>query len=174
LPHIGIADRRLLYPRDFEVVDADGARLAAATSAWLVIDAATHRIVWPESVDLDIPAVARGVGLDELTLRRGSDGAEARDVRLSVRAGSSAVDMLGHVNNSRYVEWICDAFPLHMFRDHTLDRLQIAYTHEVVPGEAVTIRLARTADDPALWAVAGLSRANNSRAFEALARWREM
>ncbi len=168
-------ERRLLYMRDFEVLDANGKHLAAATSAWLIIDGATHRIVRPESLDLKLPTVESRVGLDEPLERIRLDASSWKpgEERLGVRAGYSAVDVLGHVNNSRYVEWICDAFSLAVFKAHQPDWLQINYTHEVLPEEEVSILVHRSARDPALWAVLGLNRTNDTRAFEALLRWRD-
>ena len=169
-------ERRLRYIRDFEVLDVGGQRLAAATSAWLVVDAETHRIVRPDAVNLTLPALADQVGLDEplerLSLEEIEDG--RGEERLRVRAGYSAVDILGHVNNSRYVEWICDAFPMAMYRERQLDRLQINYLHEVLPDEEVAVVVDTVSQEPGLWAVAGLNRANDTRAFEALVRWRGM
>ncbi len=162
---------RLLYIRDFEVLDADGQRLAAATSAWLLVNAATRRLASPKSVDLALPAASSRVGLDEPLGRLGlaRDGEE----RLRVRAGYSAVDILGHVNSSRYIEWICDAFPIETFRQHRLDWLQINYDHEVLPGEEVAVLANRVEQDANLWALEGRNRTNDTRAFEALWRWRD-
>ncbi len=161
--------RRLVYIRDFEVLDAGGQRLAAATSAWLILNAATHRLAPPKSLNLDLPEVGDRIGLDDPLERIGLE--QSGEERLRVRAGYSAVDILGHVNNSRYVEWICDAFPLELFRQRRLDWMQINYEHEVLPGEEVSI-LAHPIDvDPDLWALEGLNRSNSGRAFEALLRW---
>lgn len=163
--------RRLRYIRDFEVLDASGQPLAAATSAWLVIDAATHRISPAASVSFDLPAVPDRRGLDDPLDRLDvpADGEE----RLRVRAGYSALDVLGHVNNSRYVEWLCDAFPLDLLTDHTLDWMQINYTHEVRAGEEVSIRVNPVTHDTGLWAVEGLNLTHGIRAFEAYVRWRD-
>lgn len=162
--------QKLFYIRDFQMLDADGELLAAATSAWLIINATTRRMVPPQSLSLNLPALNERVGLDEPLERLGlaRDGEE----RLRVRAGYSAVDMLGHVNNSRYVEWICDAFPLETFSQRRLDWLQINYDHEIRPGEEVSV-LANPGDgDANLWALEGLNRSNDTRAFESALRWK--
>jgi acyl-ACP thioesterase len=93
--------------------------------------------------------------------------------RLRVRAGYSAVDIVGHVNNTRYVEWICDAFPLDMFKQHKLDWMQINYEHEILPGEEVSILVNPTAQDAHLWSLEGRNCSNNTRAFESLLRWQD-
>ncbi|NLS79269.1 MAG: hypothetical protein GXY76_18630 [Chloroflexi bacterium] len=162
--------RRLLYIRDFEVLDAEGERIAAATSAWLIIDATSRRLVSPKAVDLALPAASRRVGLDEPLDRL--DLALEGEERLRVRAGYSAVDILGHVNNSRYVDWICDAFPIEMYRDQRLEWLQVNYDHEVLPGQEVAILASPRPEEPGLWAVEGRNCANDTRAFEALLQWR--
>lgn len=161
--------QKLFYIRDYEMVAANGQRVVAATSAWLVINATSRRMIPPQSLDLNLPVNDR-IGLDEPLDRIGlsKDGEE----RLRVRAGYSAVDMLGHVNNSRYVEWICDAFPIETYRQRKLDWLQINYDHEIRPGEEVAV-LANSTADAQLWAVEGINRSNDTRAFEAAVHWQD-
>lgn len=162
--------QKLFYIRDFAVLDAGGERLAAATSAWLIIDAASRRMIPPQTANLVLPALNERVGLPEPLERLGlaHDGEE----RLRVRAAYSAVDMLGHVNNSRYVEWICDAFPMESFSQRQLDWLQINYDHEVRPGEEVSVLVNPAGQDANLWALEGVNRSNDTRAFEAALRWK--
>ena len=153
------------------MVSGSGQRLAAATSAWLIIDATTRRLVPPKSLELSLPSLNDRFGLDEPLERLGL--AENGEERMRVRAAYSAVDALGHVNNSRYVEWICDSFPLETFRQHKLDWLQINYDHEVLPGEEVVVQANAIPNTPGLWAFEGLNRTNETRAFEAALRWRD-
>ncbi|NMB67528.1 MAG: hypothetical protein GYA20_02055 [Chloroflexi bacterium] len=179
-PHIGenvtihtwpkTIQQKLFYIRDFEMLAENGERLAAATSAWLVMDATARRMLPPKSLDLDLPTADR-VGLDEPLERIGlaqEDGEE----RLRVRAAYSAVDMLGHVNNSRYVEWICDALPADMIGQRPLDWLQVNYDREVRPGEEVSVTANPVPPDGDLWALQGLNLSNDTRAFEAAIKWK--
>lgn len=161
--------QKLFYIRDFEMLAENGERLAAATSAWLVMDAAARRMLPPKSLDLDLPTANR-VGLDEPLERIGlaQDGEE----RLRVRAAYSAVDMLGHVNNSRYIEWVCDAFPMEQIAGGALDWLQVNYDREVRPGEEVVVLANPAPQEGSLWALEGLNRSNETRAFEAAVKWK--
>ncbi|GAP12480.1 acyl-ACP thioesterase [Longilinea arvoryzae] len=162
--------QKLFFIRDYEMFDAQGQRVAAATSAWLIINATTRRMIPPQSLNLNLPTHDR-IGLDEPLERIGlaKDGQE----RLCVRAAYSAVDMLGHVNNSRYVEWICDAFPMETFKQHKLDWLQINYDHEIRPGEEVAVLANPTERDANLWALEGVNRSNDTRAFESAVHWQD-
>jgi acyl-ACP thioesterase len=163
--------QKLFFIRDFEVCDARGDMIAAATSAWLIIDAVSRRMVTPQSLDLSLPALVERVGLDEPLNRLGmaKEGGE----RLRVTAGYSAVDLVGHVNNSRYIEWICDAFPFENYARRKIDWLQINYDQEVLPGREISIRANPVDGDESLWAVEGRGPDGGSRAFESLVQWRE-
>jgi len=163
-------ERRMVYIRDYEMLDAAGRRLAGATSSYLVINAATRRMAPPKSVSFDLPADTSLSGLDE-SLERIDPGGGGEE-RLRVQAGYSAVDILGHVNNGRYADWICDAFPLEMYRAHELDWLQINFEHEIMPGEEVAILASRDAQDGRVWALEGHNQSSGQQAFEALVRWK--
>ncbi len=162
--------QKLFFVRDYLVEAQDGALLAAASSAWLVIDATARRMVPPLAAGLQLPAMPDKIGLDEPLerLQVPDDGHE----RLSLRAGYSAVDMLGHVNNSRYVEWICDTFPLETHRRNSLDWMQINYDKEILPGEDVTVTSLNSPEDPAMWTLRGINQTNGTRAFEAVVKWK--
>ena len=162
--------QKLFFIRDFEVVDKNEEKIAVATSAWLVIDATTRRMVLPHKINMDLPALSDRAGLDEPLEKLGfsDQGGEC----LRVKAGYSAIDMLGHVNNSRYVEWICDCFPLEEYRRGKLDSIQINYEHEVLPGEEVALSVAGSPTDPHESRVVGENYSSGKRAFDALLRWR--
>lgn len=163
--------QKLFYVRDYEMLDDQGERIAVASSAWLVINATTRRMVPPQSLSLNLPTVADRAGLDEPLEKIGLT--ETGEERLRLRAGYSAVDMLGHVNNSRYVEWICDSFPMDAYQNRTLDWLQINYDHEIRPAEEVALLVNDSAEDPNLWTVEGVNQTNQTRAFESALHWRE-
>jgi acyl-ACP thioesterase len=162
--------QKLFFIRDYEVLNEHGARMAAATSAWLVIDAATRRMVPSQSANVNLPGSPDRIGLDEPLERLGlaHDGEE----RLHRRADYSSIDVLNHVNNSRYVEWVCDAIPLEEFKARKLDWLQINYDHETRPGEEVSVRLNRVENDPDLLAFEGINLSDGQRSFEAAIHWK--
>jgi acyl-ACP thioesterase len=164
--------QKLFFIRDFEILSADGKRIAAASSAWLIIDATSRRMVPTAAAKLDLPASPDMHGLDEPLDKIGLHGAGTEQLR--VKAGYSAVDMQGHVNNSRYVEWICDCFPLEMYRTHRLDWIQINYDHEILPGEEVSLLVDQTDLKDGLYTVEGLNRSNQTRSFECALHWNKI
>ena len=163
--------QKLFFIRDFEIVNTAGTRLAAATSAWLVINATTRRMVPTQVLNLDLPATPDRFGLDEPLEKLGLT--QKGEEKLRVKAGYSAVDMLGHVNNSRYVEWICDCFDLETYRNRRLDWMQINYDHEIRPGEEVSLLVDQAETRPDIWTVEGMNLSNQTRSFECALGWKE-
>ncbi len=162
--------QKLFFIRDFELVNAQGTRLAAATSAWLVISATTRRMIPPQSLDLDLPSNPDRYGLDEPLEKLFA--ADTGEERLRLKAGYSTVDMLGHVNNSHYVEWICDTFPMEEYQKRRIDWMQVNYDHEIRPGEEVALLASHDGNDNALWTVEGVNCNNQTRAFTSVLKWR--
>lgn len=181
LPHFGdkitlhtwpkTIQQKLFFIRDFEILGADGKKLAAASSAWLVIDAASRRLIPSATSGLDLPAAPDRHGLQEPLEKLGLVGSGEELLKLT--AGYSAVDMQGHVNNSRYVDWVCDCFPMDMYRSHTLDWIQVNYDHEILPGEEVALLVDHPKADGNLYTVEGFNRSRQTRAFECALQWRK-
>ncbi len=137
-------DRALAW-REFEVVDASGARVAVGTSRWAVVDVEARRLVrLPEFVRRS-PVPDRPPALDcgPSTL----EAADPADLerRFEVRRGD--LDTVRHVNNTRYVEWALETVP-----DETQERcrpsvFEIAFRREGTYGDAILARTRRLAGD---------------------------
>jgi acyl-ACP thioesterase len=129
-------------------------------------------MVPPLSTGLDLPCMPDKAALDE-PLERLSVG-DGGEERLKLRANYSAIDMLGHVNNSRYVEWICDTFPVESYKDRQLDWMQVNYDKEIRPGESVAVYRHEPVGSPSLWTVDGRNLTNGTKAFEAVGQWKPL
>lgn len=163
--------QRLFYIRDFEVEDTAGTSLVVGTSAWLAINSSTRRIVPPERTGFAFPMVGERSAFDGRLerLKLEVPGEE----RLRLRAGYSDLDVVGHVNNGRYVDWICDALPLEFLTQRHLDSFLVNYEHEILLGNEVAVDAGPQADDAGWWAVTGHNCTTEARAFEALLHWQD-
>lgn len=134
--------RKIVAWRDFEVLDASGARLGVASSEWMLIDLATRKVVAvPESVFAAAdPADVPVLGEAPFTKFKFPPSAPAgRD--LSFRAQRSHIDLNGHVNNVHYVEWM-----LEPCADARPSAMEIAFRSETLAGDEV--RVACAAEGP--------------------------
>ena len=45
--------------------------------------------------------------------------------------------MNGHVNNTRYLDWCCNALGIDVMRTHEMRRFAVNYNQEILPGQEV-------------------------------------
>jgi len=165
--------QRLFFLRDFELRDEGGQMLAVASYAWLLMDPVARRLLYPQSV---MQAFGQGVpdngGLsaldDPLDRLNPPDGLPER---LVASASYSAVDMLGHANASRYVEWVSDCFSPEEHRGRQIAWLQVNYNNETRPGERLSICAGQNGDDNGTWYFQGKNLDTGAKSFEAALAW---
>lgn len=162
--------QKLFFMRDFKITRPDGSVYALATSAWLLINVKERRMLLPQALEGELPRNEGRHALDE-PLEKISLPGDAREA-YSLTAGYSAVDMMGHVNNARYIDWLADCFSIDTYRQKQMDWLQINYSTEVRPGESVTLAVKEDPANPNLVYIQGNNQTTGTRAFEAAACWK--
>ncbi len=162
--------QKIFFTRDFIFASPEGERYATATSAWLLIDPAARRMLHPRMLQGQVPDNEGLSAMDEQLEK--INPSEDLPERISIPAGYSAVDLMGHVNNARYIEWISDSFPIEHYDANQLAWLQINYLNEIKPGECVSLRAAPQDNEPSAWLVDGVNQTTGTRAFEAALGWK--
>lgn len=163
--------QKLFYVRDFELFDQTEEPVALGSSAWLVLDANARRLVPPASLPgLTLPANPETFALDEpLEKLKIDDGGE---VKVGQKASYSAIDLVGHVNNTRYIDLICDSVDFAYYQTQEFDSLQINFDKEVRHGEEVEVRETLLRDEPMKLGFVGNNLSQQTRAFEAVVQLR--
>ncbi|MBN2558827.1 MAG: hypothetical protein JXB33_08755 [Clostridia bacterium] len=128
---------RLFYIRDFEIC-VDKMPSARARTCWLVINLESRRPLRDRSLASGIPVYGGG-SIDSSAPARPEASKDLPEL-LSVRAGYSDVDVLGHVNNTRYVEWVCNALGSVFFKGGGGYSMVVNYASELNEGDVVSIR----------------------------------
>jgi acyl-ACP thioesterase len=162
--------QKVFFMRDFELTGPGGQPVAAATSAWILINPAARRMLLPQALPVPVPDNGGLSALDELLERIQLPAGLPECLR--TRAGYNAVDQMGHVNNARYIEWISDCFPFEQYAASRLDWLQINYVNEVKPDDLVSVAAGPCDGLAGEWAVQGTNLASSLPAFEAKLGWK--
>jgi medium-chain acyl-[acyl-carrier-protein] hydrolase len=163
--------QKLLFLRDFQFEDPAGKKFADVTSAWILLNPVTRKMVLPASLVGSIPD-NNGISALKDTLEKINLPGNLPEL-FHIQVGYSAVDLMGHVNNARYIDWICDCFPLDNYASKSLDWLQINYNKEVKPGDKVSITAQPQDGVPDQWLIRGINQTTTSIAFDASVHWRE-
>lgn len=122
-------------PRDFEVLIGDR-KIGEATTNWLILNAETRR---PMRFDvLANPVACRSEGC----LRLEPQKIAARDDLETVTAfcvRASDLDMNGHVNNTRYAQWVLDVMPVEELAGYRVTGYDVNFLAETRLGDEVAI-----------------------------------
>lgn len=137
---------KLFAVRDYDISDAEDRPVVRGRSGWLILDIEKRRPLRPQTAMESLPLNA---GVDSLPGSGAGNevpaGLIARpgagSVRMTRSACYSDIDYNGHMNNTRYIQWIQDMLDPEILESARQIRLDINYLSEVRPGEAVELRL---------------------------------
>ncbi|MDR2144663.1 MAG: acyl-ACP thioesterase [Treponema sp.] len=139
---------KLFAVRDYEILGADGKPAVRGRSGWLILDLEKRRPLRPQSVVEPLPL---NEGIDSMPgtsagneappgLRPEFEEPASGNVSQSVRnACYSDIDYNGHMNNTRYIQWIQDLFEPGILENARSLRLDINYLSEVKYGETIDL-----------------------------------
>lgn len=134
---------RLMATRDFYLRSGD-AELGRATSAWLVLDIERRRPIRLPQQIIDIPLAERPRALEDPFDRLPEPDAVAHTCLFSVRY--SDLDLNGHVNNVRYIEWAVESIPQHALDGRRIVDHEVEFRAETVHGDAVVVETSAEQD----------------------------
>lgn len=121
----------VVYPRHLEIYNAAGDLVLEATSNWTLLDLVRRRIAMPKRVGLNFPdnlPKAGNISIEtDFSDEEGFEFVEDRPVRFS------DLDVNGHLNNARYVDWMCDVLGYEAFNEWYICDLSIQYKKETAP-----------------------------------------
>lgn len=155
--------------RDYDLYIGDE-WVGEGVSAWVMAHAETHRLIRlsavTEMADTHGGELCKEKNLNKLKAPEWLEQLEQRIMRYS------DTDINGHVNNTRYADFVCDSLRMDtLSADQYLAELQIGYLAECRPGEVLDIRTGESADGKTY--VCGSDETGKSR-FEAAVLFRNV
>ena len=126
---------RTAYPRATVAYDAGGNELFRGISLWVLVSAATRAMVLPAKSGVVVDGWERGgeLSVPGSLLPKLLENRQSREVRFS------DLDINGHMNNCRYMEWVDDLCSADFHAGHAPKEMVICYLSEVREGETVDI-----------------------------------
>lgn len=132
---------RFFFPRFHTFTLEDGTPLAQAGGLWVLLSEADRRVVPPAKAALSFPDNSDLTAPIDLPLRLPASGAnEEHFTRMSAY---SDFDVNGHVNNTRYIAWLCDALGAATLSERALCELTAGYEREIRGEVPLTLALSR-------------------------------
>lgn len=126
---------RVAYPRSMVAYDAQGKELFRLISLWVLMDANTRAMVLPGKSDVIVEGLLTGSELDapRSLAPRGMTDTALRTVTYS------CLDRNGHMNNTKYLDWVDDLLPAGFHRDRTAREFVICYLSEALEKQEIRL-----------------------------------
>ena len=124
---------RVAYPRSVVAYDEQGKELFRSISLWVLMDPETRAMVLPGKSGIIVNGVLRGNELPSPnSLAPATLSAEIeRVVRFT------DLDVNGHMNNARYLDWLADLLPGSFHEHHQIRDITLGYVAEAREGDGL-------------------------------------
>ena len=147
--------------RDYDIL-VNGELVGESVSGWVLANVETHRLMRLSAIR-ELAGTGGGELCKERTLSKLHCPENLREAERRLMRYRDT-DINGHVNNTRYADFACDAVHLERLEeDRFLSSMQIGYLAECRPGDLITMEAAEEAENAY---VRGMDESGKSR-FEA-------
>lgn len=159
--------KRLEFERDYIVRDMDGNIMVKAVSTWVIMDVDTRRLQPSKVIAIDYPPFKEERAIDCKLGKFKDFGhlelAYKKDIKYS------DLDVNGHLNNAKYVDYITDCFSFDGHKKYIVKSCEVSYISEALPGDTITLYRDLSALESGLIYVEGKNKDNDSTFFKAQA-----
>lgn len=127
---------RVAYPRSVVAYDEKGKECFRSITLWVIMTLDTRKMLSPSKSGIQVAGITRGLELSS------PKGLVPRNMVNSSprRVCYTDIDRNGHMNNTRYMEWVDDLFPSAFHREHRLKELLVCYLAESREGQTLDLR----------------------------------
>ena len=126
---------RVAYPRATVGLDEAGNELFKVMSLWVIMDMQTRAMIRPDKSGVDVEGIVLG---GELPAPAGLNFKDLPNETLRT-VGFTELDINGHMNNTRYLDWLCDLLPSGYHGEHPMKAVTVCYLSEALEGQQVAL-----------------------------------
>jgi medium-chain acyl-[acyl-carrier-protein] hydrolase len=126
---------RTAYPRAVEILDEAGNVLVQILSLWVLMDLNSRAMVLPGKSGIDVPGLLTGTEL----AAPGSIVPRQQETKQTRTVTFSELDRNGHMNNTRYLDWVNDLLPSTFHEGHPIKEFTVCYLNEALEGQALEL-----------------------------------
>ena len=136
---------RSAYPRSCVGYDEGGNEIFRTVSLWVLMDAETRSMILPGKSGIEVCGTLRGTEL----ATPGSILPATLNNCTCRQVGYTELDRNGHMNNTRYLDWIDDLLPSAFHAGHPVHEFTICYLAEAREAQKIDLHW-ELADGPCL------------------------
>lgn len=129
--------KTLEFERDFVVKDINGDIIIKAVSTWIILDIQSRRIKRSSTITLKYPSIIKGRVIDCKLGKLNPSG--ELELAYNKVIGYSDIDFNGHLNNSKYIDFIMDCFPIENHKIYSVKSIEVNFINEALPGDSLLL-----------------------------------
>ena len=133
---------RVAYPRAAEALDEEGNVLFRSLSLWVLMDVNTRSMVLPGKSGVSVEGRVQG---DEIAPPP-SLAPKDLENRMQRQVRYTELDVNGHMNNTRYLDWAEDLLTSSFHSCHPAKEFTVCYLSEAKEGDGMDLRFGLTED----------------------------
>lgn len=126
---------RVAFPRHVAAYDESGNELFRCISLWVLMDLESRSMILPGKSGIALPGTTQG---NELLPPASLPAKQLLNHRNRTVCFTD-LDRNGHMNNTRYLDWIADLLPSRFHRDHSPREFTVCYLSEAREGQELTL-----------------------------------
>jgi acyl-ACP thioesterase len=145
----------------------NGDVIIRSISAWVIIDLEERKLKRTDTIGLTYPE-----DIDERAIDAKLGGLRKNGPLETVykrMIGYSDVDFNGHLNNSKYVDFLMDCFPVKDHMENRVKSLEVNFVNEVLPGETIVLYKDTSKRDENRYYIEGMNENSRRTVFKAVA-----
>jgi len=126
---------KVAYPRSVVAYDESGKEVFRAISIWVLMDTRTRAMVLPGKSGVVVDGTIRG---NEPEVPKSLIPRDLPNMQ-TVRVTYSLLDINGHMNNTRYLDWVSDLLPAQFHAEHNPVEITLCYLSEAREGQEICL-----------------------------------
>lgn len=126
---------RSAYPRSVVAYDEQGREVFRSISIWVLMDLQKRKMILPGKSGIAVAGTLRG---NELAMPASLTPMILKNARERT-VSFTDLDRNGHMNNTRYMDWIDDLLSSRFHREHTAREFTVCYLSEAREGQTLNI-----------------------------------
>jgi medium-chain acyl-[acyl-carrier-protein] hydrolase len=160
-----ISPKTLEFERDFLVYDEQGEVIIKAVTSWVIIDLESRKI---KKTSLINPVYPQEIHTRAISCTLGKFKAVGPLVENYKKViGYSDIDLNGHLNNSRYIDYMMDCFSMDAHQKASVQSIEVSFLNEAMPGDTLTLLTDLSQLDEQIIIIEGFNETSKKAVFKA-------
>ena len=126
---------RVAYPRSVVAYDEAGNECFRSISIWVLMDVVNRNMILPGKSGISVPGTLRGMELAAPGSLAPKELCSSRQRTVSF----TDLDRNGHMNNTKYMDWIDDLLPSAFHQGHQVKEFTVCYLSEAREGQVLDL-----------------------------------